>query len=30
LIPGKHGVIRPESRGDIVHVCAFLLLDSLP
>ena len=30
LIPEKHGVVRPESRADIVHVCAYLLLDSLP
>jgi hypothetical protein len=22
LIPEKHGVVRPESRADIVHVCA--------
>ena len=28
LIPEKHGVVRPESRADIVHVCACLLLDS--
>lgn len=28
LIPEKHGVVRPESRADIVHVCAqFLFLD---
>ncbi len=30
LIPEKHGVVRPESRADIIHVCAYLLLDSLP
>ena len=23
LIPEKHGVVRPESRADIVHVCAY-------
>lgn len=22
LIPEKHGVVRPESRADIIHVCA--------
>jgi hypothetical protein len=27
LIPEKYGVVRPDSRADILHVCAYLLLD---
>jgi hypothetical protein len=30
LIPEKHGVVRPDSRANIIHVCAYLLLDPLP
>lgn len=29
LIPEKYGVVRPESRADILHVCAYLLLDPI-
>lgn len=27
LVPEKHRVVRPESRADIAHVCAYLLQD---
>jgi hypothetical protein len=28
LVSEKHDVVRPAPRADLVHVCAYLLLDS--